>query len=171
MVISGTTSLTITQCTVAQLTAASNRPVVYLTSTGKITIISLDTVGGTIGWRVGTDGHDLKSVLAIGASQFGIFVVGSHNNISHNSVRSTAVGSGIDGDFNDLRGGTVERNTGDGVQLGAAANNNTFRSANVKTNGGHGILVPGSGNTIRDNGRVNGTPSMVSSSRATSTLS
>ena len=76
-----------------------------------ITIISLDTVGGTIGWRVGTDSHELRSVRATGASQVGILVVGNRNSINYNSVRSSAVGIEIDGDCNDLRGGTVENNT------------------------------------------------------------
>ena len=50
----------------------------------------------------------------------------------------------------------MERNTSDGVQLGLSANQNTFRTANVQTNGGHGILAAGASNTIRDNGRLNG---------------
>lgn len=156
VVINDDLNLTITQCTVAQITAAAAGPVVDITSTGKLTIISLDTVGGTIGWRVGTDGHDLKSVRATEASQFGILVVGNRSSVSFNAVRSSAVGIGIDGDFNDLRGGTVENNLGDGVQVRLTANYNTFRTATVQTNGGHGILVAGSSNTIRDNGRVNG---------------
>lgn len=156
VIIDGAKSLTITQCTVAQIIAAAAAPVVDITSTTKITIISLDAVGGTIGWRVGTDGHDLKSVRATGTSQFGILVVGNYNSISYNSVRSSAVGIGVDGDFNDLRGGTVEDNTGDGVQVRRSANNNTFRTASVLSNRGNGIFVAGSSNTIRDNGRVNG---------------
>ena len=91
------------------------------------------------------------SVRTTGASQFGIFVVGSHNSISYNSVRSSAVGIGSDGDFNDLRGGTVELNRGDGVQLGAAASHYTFRAANVQTNGGHGIFVTGDSTTLLSN--------------------
>jgi hypothetical protein len=91
-------SLTITQCTTAQLTAAiAALAVVDIRppSPSKITMISLDTVGGTIGWRVETD------------SQFGTFVVGNRNSVSYNSVRTSAVGIRIDGDFNDLRGGEV----------------------------------------------------------------
>jgi len=153
--IGGAKRLTLTQCTVAQLTAAAAAPVVDITSTGTITIIGLDTVGGTIGWHIGTDGHELQSVRATGASHFGILVTGHENRVSYNSVRGSAVGIRIDGDLNDLRGGTVENNAGDGVQVGPTATNNTFRTATVQTNRGHGILVAGSGNTIRDNGRVN----------------
>ena len=98
-------------------------------------------MGGTIGWRVGTDSHELRRVRATGASQVGILVVGNRNSISYNSVRSCAVGIEIDGDFNDLRGGTVENNTSDGVQLGSTANNNTFRTANVQTNRGRGMAA------------------------------
>jgi Right handed beta helix region len=156
VVISAAKRLTIIQCTVAQLTAAAAGPVVDLTSSEPITIIGLDTVGGTIGWRVGTDGHDLKGVRATGASQVGILVVGSHNSVSYNAVRSSAVGIRVEGTHNDLRGGTVECNGGDGVQLGPTATANTFRTATVQTNGGQGILVAGTSNTIRDNSRVNG---------------
>jgi hypothetical protein len=153
--IGGNKSLTITQCTVAQITAGdATKPVVDITTTGKLLIIGLDTVGGTVGWRVGTNGHELRGVRATGASQFGILVVGNNNSVSYNSVDNSAVGIRVEGDFNDLRGGTVAHNTGDGVQLAAAANNNTFRTANVRNNGGNGILVEGLSNTVRDNGRV-----------------
>ena len=156
VVISAAKGLTITQCTVAQLTAVTAGPVVDITSSELITFIGLDTVGGTIGWRVGTDGHDLKGVRATGASQVGILVVGHDNRVSYNAVRASAVGIRVEGSGNDLRGGTVEQNQGDGVQLGPTATANVFRTATVQTNGGQGILVAGSGNTIRNNSRVNG---------------
>ena len=115
------------------------RPVVDVTSSEPITIIGLDTVGGTIGWRVGTDGHDLKGVRATGASQVGILVVGHDNSVSYNAVRQSAVGIRVEGSGNDLRGGTVRKqNRGDGVQLGPTATANTFRTATVQTNGGQG---------------------------------
>ena len=44
---------------------------------------------------------------------------------------------------------------GAGVQLTTSASGNTFRTATVQRNGGHGIEVEGSDNTVRDNGRVN----------------
>ena len=153
VLLSGPNSLTITHCTVAQITAAAG-PVVHITGTGTITIISLDTLGGTIGWRVDTDGHDLKSVRASGASQVGILVVGDHNSISYNSVRSSAVGIRVEGRFNDHRGGTVEGNAGAGVQRTTGASGNTCRTANVRLNGGNGIEVEGSSITVRDNGCV-----------------
>lgn len=60
-------SLTTTQCSVAQITAANVamavvdiRPAASFT----ITVIGLDTMGGTTGWRVGTDGDELRGVRA-----------------------------------------------------------------------------------------------------------
>ena len=155
VVISAAKGLTITQCTVAQLTAATAGPVVDITSSEPITIIGLDTVGGTIGWRVGTDGHDLKGVRATGASQVGILVVGHDNQRQLQLGAPERGGHPGRGHPNDLRGGTVEHNLGDGVQVGPTATANTFRTATVQTNGGQGIVVAGSGNTVRDN-RVRG---------------
>jgi hypothetical protein len=152
--IGGAKTLTITQCTVAQITAANNAlPVVDITTTGKVLIIGLDTVGGTIGWRIGTNGHELRGVRAEGASQQGILVVGNNNSVSYNSLTDNGVGIRVQGGSNDIRGGTVENNMSDGAQL--VGNTNTFRTANVQNNKGNGILVSGTGNTVRDNGRVN----------------
>ena len=125
MVISGTTSPTITQCTVAQLTAAANRPVVDISSTGTITIISLDTVGGTIGWRVGTDGHDLKSVLAIDASQYSNALDGVHVFGTGNKLKSNSANTNVGAEF-DIGPGNVN-------QGGNKANN---RACTVGTGGG-----------------------------------
>jgi hypothetical protein len=149
-------TLTITQCTLARVTAAdSSLPVWNITTTGLLVIIGPDAVGGTIGWRVQSNAHELRGVRATGASQFGILVLGNNNSVSWNSVRDSAVGIRVEGDVTDLRGGTVELNTGDGVQLGATANTNVLRGATVQNNGGNGVLVQGAGNTVRDNGRVN----------------
>ena len=155
VVISGTKSLTITQCTVAQLTAAAPGPVVHITGTGTITIISLDTVGGTIGWRVDTDGHDLKSVRASGASQVGILVVGDHNRISYNSVRGNAVGIRVEGRFNDLRGGTVEGHAGAGVQLTTAPAPTPSGPRPCSATAATASKSRAPSNTVRHNGRVN----------------
>ena len=55
----GAKTLKITQCTSARITAAdSSLPVWNITSTGKLTIVGPDSVGGTIGWLVaGNGGH------------------------------------------------------------------------------------------------------------------
>jgi hypothetical protein len=151
-VLGGAKTLKITQCTLAEATAeSSSSPVYDITSTGVLTIIGLDTVGGTVGWKVQSNGHDIRGVRASGASEYGIQIIGNNNAVSFNSVEDNAVGVRIEGDGNDVRGGTVQSNGGDGVVIAAGASNNTFRTATVKLNGGHGIVINGSGNTVRDN--------------------
>lgn len=144
-------TLKITQCTAARLTAANaNAPVVDITSTGKITIVSLETLGGTIGFRVaGNGGHTLKSVRAGQASQFGILVVSNSNSVNWNSVHDNAVGVGVTGNLNTLSGSRVENNTGDGVQL--SGNTNTLSNPLIQNNGGNGILVTGTSNVLKSN--------------------
>ncbi len=155
IILGGTKSLKITQCTTAQVTAADpNLPVWNITTTGILTIIGPDSVGGTVGWRIQTDGHDIRGVRATGASLYGIQVIGDDNEVSFNEATGNGVGVRIEGDDNDVRGGTVSGSTGDGVQIAAGATGNEFRTANVQQNGGNGIVVEGSGNTVRDNGRV-----------------
>jgi hypothetical protein len=156
--IDGDKTLKITQCTSAQVTAAdSSKPVWDITSTGQLLIVGPDAVGGTIGWRVATGGHDLRGLRATGASGYGALILGSNNAVSFNSVRSSTVGIRIEGTNNDVRGGTVELNTGDGVQIGAPGTANKFRTANVQNNGGNGIVIEAgaNSNTVSDNGRVN----------------
>jgi len=157
VVLGGDKTLKITQCKKARVTAKdSNAPVVDITSTGELTIVSLDTVGGTDGWRVaGNGGHSLKSVRANGASQYGIRVISSNNDVSWNSVGGNgggiANGAGIlvEGHTNDLRGGTLTGNIGDGVQI--TGNNNNFQGATIESNTGNGVHVSGTGNTIKGN--------------------
>ena len=55
----------------------------------------------------------------------------------------------VEGDNNDLRGGTLLSN-GIGAHVTSTANGNTFRTATVRNNTHDGVLVDGSGNTIRD---------------------
>jgi parallel beta-helix repeat protein len=70
-------------------------------------------------------------------------------------VSGRPVGIRVTGNTNDLRpGGAVSGNSGNGVELGSAATGNTVRIGNVQSNGGHGIVVDGSGNTVTSNGRV-----------------
>ena len=72
VVLGGSKSLTITQCTVAKVTAANNQlPVWTVSSSGKLTIIGPDASQGSIGWSVTSGGHDIKGVRTSGASQFG----------------------------------------------------------------------------------------------------
>ena len=104
VVLGGAKSLTITQCTVAKITAQDNtQPVWNITSTGALTIIGPDSVGGSIGWRIGTSNHTVKSVRSTGASQYGILVLGNNNSVTVNSVSSSAVGIRVTGNTNDLR--------------------------------------------------------------------
>jgi hypothetical protein len=150
VLLDGTKSLTITQCQSAQVSAAvSTKPVWDVTSTGKLTIVGPDAVGGAIGWLIESGGHDIKSVRATNGSAYGIKITGSNNSVSYNSVSGSPVGIRLEGNANDLRGGTVSSNT-TGVEIGPTATGNVFRTATVGPNTGNGIVVYGSGNTVRD---------------------
>ncbi len=152
----GDKTLKITQCTSAQFTAADNsKPVFDITSTGVLTIVSPDSVNGSIGWRVETDGHSLKSIRANDATGPGVLVLGNLNSISWNEIAGNAVGIQVEGTGNDLRGGTVQKNTGDGVWFTSTATGNILQGATVQLNGGNGVLVDGTSNTIKSNGRLN----------------
>jgi hypothetical protein len=156
LTLGGAKTLTITQCTVAKVTAQNNsQPVWNITSTGALTIIGPDAVGGTVGWQLATNGHTIKSVRSTGAAQYGILVLGNSNSVSINSVSGSPVGIRITGNANDLRpGGTLSGNSGNGVEIGSTATGNTVRIGNIQSNGGNGIQVDGSGNTVTSNGRV-----------------
>jgi parallel beta helix pectate lyase-like protein len=148
-------TLKITQCSNATVTAADDtKPVWNITSTGQLTIVGPDSVGGTIGWRVETNDHTLSSVRATKASEQGILVLGTSNHISWNEIDHNGVGIRVEGSSNDLRGGTVDKNTGDGIQFGPTATGNLLQGATVQNNGGNGIVVEGSSNTIQNNPRV-----------------
>ena len=71
-------ALTITQCTVAKITALDpTQPAVDISSPDTIIVIGLDTVGGTTGWLLQTDAHELRGVRAKGATGAGIEIAGS----------------------------------------------------------------------------------------------
>jgi parallel beta-helix repeat protein len=146
-------SMTLTQCTSAQVTAAIAAPVWDLTATKKLLIISPDAVGGTIGWRVFSNGHELKSIRADGASDAGIKVLGSNNNISWNDADHNNLGVDVYGSKNTLKGGSVSFNTTFGVHFGGTASTNTLSGATIESNGSHGVFVEGTGtgNIIKSN--------------------
>jgi len=143
-------TLKITQCHSAKITAKdNNQPVVKITSTGVLTIIGPDTVGGTIGWDIVSSNNQLKSVRATNASQDGILVEGSNNTISINSVSGNGAGIRVTGNLNTLRsGGAVTANIGDGVQI--KGNNNTVSGNQSNQNGGDGFKVEGNFNALTD---------------------
>jgi hypothetical protein len=151
VVLGGAKTLTITQCTLAGITAAQSGVVMDITSTGKLTIIGPDTHGGTIGWRVGGGPHTLKSIRANGASQFGVQVLSSSNIVNWNSLNGNAVGLRVEvgSNSNTLSGSSVSSNTGDGVQI--AGNNNSLTGAKIESNTGNGVFISGTGNTIKSN--------------------
>lgn len=154
--IEGDKTLKITQCTSAQFTAKDkNKPVFDITSTGNLTIVSPDSVGGSVGWRIATDGHHLKSIRANDSTGPGVLILGSSNEVSWNAIAGNAIGLQVEGDSNDLRGGTIEDNAGHGVWFTSTAANNSLQGATIQTNGGNGILVDGTLNTIKSNSRVN----------------
>jgi hypothetical protein len=110
----------------------------------------IGAVGGTVGWQVAGGGrHKLCSVRASGASQYGIFVTSGKNSVNWNSLSGNAVGLRVTGAGNDLGGGTIALNTGDGAQI--AGSSNSFQGAMVQSNGGHGFQASGTGNTIQSN--------------------
>ena len=138
-------SFMITQCTVARITALDpTKPAVDISTPDTIVVIGLDTVGGTIGWLLQTDGHELRGVRAKGATEAGIEIEGSGNRVSWNLVKKNGVGIVVSGSGNDLRGGTVEKSTGNGVQFSATAQANVLQGADIQLNGGNGILIEGS---------------------------
>jgi len=154
--IDGDKTMKITQCTSAQFTAADDsRPVFDITSTGNLTVVSPDSVNGSIGWRVATDGHHLKSIRANDSFGPGVLVLGDSNEISWNEIAGNAIGIQVEGVGNDLRGGTVQLNTGDGVWFTATAASNKLQGATVQLNGGNGVRVDGTLNLIKSNGRLN----------------
>jgi parallel beta-helix repeat protein len=151
----GAKTLKITQCTLARVTAANAAlPVWNITSTGKLTIVGPDSVGGTVGWRVATSGHTLKSIRATLASQYGVLIVSSSNSVSWNSIENNATGIRVEGgsNTNTLTGGTVAGNKNNGVEL--IGNGNTLQGATIQSNGGQGVLVQGSSNIVQNNARV-----------------
>ena len=152
-------TLKITQCTSARVTAANNGlPVWDITSTGQLTIVGPDSVGGTVGWLVESDNQTLKSVRANGASQNGIRITSDSNSVSWNDVSGNGSGGATDGGIqvtggsNTLKGGTVGPNNGDGVRL--EGNTNNLSGATIKSNTGNGVYVSGSFNTVKSNSRI-----------------
>jgi hypothetical protein len=154
--VDGDKTLKITQCTSAQFTAADDsKPVFDITSSGVLTIVSPDSVNGSIGWRVASDGHQLKSIRANDSTGPGVLVLGNLNSISWNEVAGNAVGIQVEGGGNQLKGGTVQLNTGDGVWFTATAASNSLQGATVQLNGRNGVLLDGTLNLIKSNGRLN----------------
>jgi hypothetical protein len=132
----------------------SDQPAFDISSPDTIVVIGLDTVGGTIGGLLQTDAHELRGVRANGATEAGIQIAGSGNRVSWNVVGGNGVGINVSGSGNDLRGGTVEKSSTDGVRFLPTAQGNVLRGSDVKLNAANGIVVQGSGNTVRDNPRV-----------------
>jgi hypothetical protein len=152
VVMDGNKSITITQCTNAQITALDpSKPVIQITDTKPLTIISPDTVGGTIGWDLVTGGHTLKSIRANNATVAGVRIeaASNSNKVSWNRIDNNAIGIDVLGGSNTLTGGSLTGNTGVGVHLGGTKN--TMSGATIQLSGGHGVLVDGSTSTIKSN--------------------
>jgi hypothetical protein len=148
-VLGGAKTLTITQCTSAEITAANNAlPAWTVSSTGVLTIIGPDSVGGNYGWYITTNGHDIRGIRAEDATVAGIYITGDDNSVSVNSVSGSPVGILVDGDDNEVRGSDVTQNTV-GVRFSATASGNILQTVTVFANTSDGIVVDGTGNTIR----------------------
>jgi parallel beta-helix repeat protein len=162
LVLDGSKAITITQCTVAKVTASlATLPVWDITATGKLTIIGPDSVGGTVGWKVGGNGyHTLKSIRANGAKYQGVLITSDNNSLSFNDVSGNGSGGATDagirvtGNKNTLKSGTIGPNNGDGIQL-VGNSNNVSGMNSIAGNTGNGVLVSGSTNTVSGNGRIN----------------
>ena len=155
VVLNGAKALTITQCTNARVFALDPAlPVWTISSSKPLLIIGPDAVGGKVGWLIKTGGHELKGLRANGSSLYGIQVVGANNKVAWNSVSgnggaANSAGIRVESNGNDLRGGTVSGNTGDGVQI--AGGTNSFQGATVESNTGNGVSISGTNNTIKSN--------------------
>jgi parallel beta-helix repeat protein len=155
VVLDGAKALTITQCTNARVFALDQaKPVWTISSSKPLLIIGPDAVGGNVGWLINTGGHDLKGLRASGASLYGIQVVGPNNKVAWNSVSGNggavnSAGIRVESSGNNLRGGTVSGNTGDGVQI--VGGTNILQGATVQSNTGNGVFISGTGNTIKGN--------------------
>jgi hypothetical protein len=153
VVLNGAKAVTITQCTNARVFALDpNLPERTISSSTPLLIIGPDAVGGKIGWLINTGGHELKGLRANGASLYGIQVVGASNKVAWNAVSgnggaANSAGIRVESNGNDLRGGTVSGNTGDGVQI--TGGTNTFQGATVENNTGNGVFISGTNNTIK----------------------
>jgi hypothetical protein len=150
-----TKRLTITQCTVARVTALDvTKPVIDVSSPDPISIIGLDAVGGTVGFKVQTSLHVLKGLRVTGASDVGVLVEGNDNKVAWNRLTQNRVGLRVTGSRNNLSGGTIDLSTGDGAQISGPGDHNVLMGSTIKQNQGNGVTVDGSFNKIKDNSRV-----------------
>ena len=141
---------TIASCAVSKITAASNTlPAVRVTSTDPLIIVALDTAGGSDGWLIESDNHEIRGVRTSGAAGCGIHIAstGDSNKVSCNSVSTNQTGICVDGTLNNVRCSSVTSNTGNGVVL--TGDNNSFQNANVDLNHQNGVVVRGSNNTVK----------------------
>lgn len=185
--------LEITQCTVAEVTAANPaEPVVRILGPDPVLVIGLDATGGTVGWQVESDGHEIRGVRAYDNSVDGLLISGNDNQVTTNRIEHNgACGIRISGDGNRLRTGKftenvtgiciegndtevrnvdAEDNLGDGVVV--SGSNNEIRSVTADTNGANGFNVSGGGgNELRsNNGDENGANGVLVGGAATGTV-
>ena len=141
-------ALEITQCTVAEVTAADTAaPVVRILGADPVLVIGLDATGGTVGWQVEGDDHEIRGVRAYGNSTDGILVSGNDNSVSTNRIEHNgACGVRLSGDGNRLRTGEFTEN---GAGLCVGGNDNEIRNVAAEDNVGDGVTVSGSDNEIR----------------------
>jgi hypothetical protein len=167
-------TMTITQCTSAQITANdSSQPVWRLTSTKKLLIIGPDSVGGTIGWSIEAGTHELKSIRSNGASVAGVRINTNSNKISFNNVATSGAGAiGIDilGNSNKLTSGTIGPNSGAGIHIGPGKTGNSVSGATIKDNTGNGVFVEGNSNTIKSNKLYTNAPAGIRVTGNTNTI-
>jgi hypothetical protein len=136
--------LKITQCTLARITAAdSTKPVITVNGNNPVIILGLDTLGGTIGFRITGNGHSLGSIRATSASTHGVALEGNGNSLTINRIENNGgAGVHISGDSNTVKGGTTSGN-GVGMQIAATGSLNTINGPIVQLSLGDGFRVDG----------------------------
>jgi hypothetical protein len=167
-------SMTITQCSSAQITAAnSGYPAWKLTANKKLLIIGPDSVGGTIGWDLVTGGHELKSIRSNGATVAGLRTESgaNSNNISFNNVASTGIGIDLLSNSNTLKSGTIGPNSGAGVHIGSGNTGNNVSGRTIQQNNNNGVFVEGNSNTITSNKLNTNSPAGVKVTGGSNTIS
>lgn len=143
--------LEITQCTVAEVTAADPaQPVVLILGTDPVLVIGLDATGGTVGWQVDGSGHELSGVRSYDNTVDGILVNGNDNAVQVNRVEHNAeCGIRIAGNGNRARTGKYTEN---GYGICVEGSNNELRNVDAEDNVGDGVVVSGSTNELRSVG-------------------
>jgi len=142
--------LIITQCTLGKVTAADDSlPTIDVEGNVAVTIKSLETSGGSIGFLIDGNGHTLKSIRAHDAVTRGVDLEGNSNSVSINRVDNNGTsGVFIAGDKNTVKGGQLTGNSY-GIFIDVTGSSNTINGSTVQQSLNDGFHVLGSSNVIK----------------------